>query len=337
MSRRLQSGLTLVELLIAMTLGLLLIGGALKVLQSTQQSYRLQENMSRLQENGRFAIEMLARDLRMAGFSHCGAMESIDIHNNVKSEDGGADPAFDFDDGNSIYAYQPEGALPDSDAFRLRHADERSLEIVEEDTKNDNANLKVAGNALGLEQDDVVTVTTCTEGDTFRITNEPQQTDDTDQVVTLAHAANNNTSPKLQGEYSIGDQLLLVRELGWFVGNTGRSYDDGAPIPALYRESHEGVQGMVDDVRAMRLRYGVDANGNGSVDSYEAASDVGSWSDVVAIRASLLLQTADNHLADSPSSVIFGNAEVTAEDRRILRVFTTTVALRNRIGGGGLQ
>jgi type IV pilus assembly protein PilW len=345
MSRRLQAGLTLVELMIAMTLGLLLIGGALQVLQSSQQSYRLQENMSRLQENGRFAIEMLARDLRMAGFSHCGSIDRLGIHNNVKGADGDADPSFDFDASDSLGAYQPEGALAGSDALRLQLADTRSLRVAaaEDSGKGGDeggaskANLKVAGNALGLEQDDVVTVSNCREGDTFRITNKPRQTSDPSEVVTLAHAADGNTSPKLKGSYDEGDRLLRIRQHGWFVGETGERYADDKPATALFRDTGSGPQAIVGGVRRMRLGYGVDDDADGSVDRYEAAADVADWGRVVAVRASLLLETTDNHLADSPSSVIFGNAEVSAEDRRILRVFTTTVALRNRSGGGGLQ
>lgn len=342
MSRRHQTGLTLVELMIALVLGLLLIGGVLQVLQSTQQSYRLQENMSRLQENGRLATEMLARDLRMAGFSQCGAMADIAIHNNVKGDDGGPDPVFDFDAADSLGSYEPEGALPGSDALRLQRADEESLRVAGAENPGkggkkggpNNANLKIAGNALGLEKGDVVTVSNCREGDTFRITNKPKQTSDPDQVVTLAHAANVNTSPKLNGSYAEGDRLLRIRQHGWFVGETGEQYADGKPVTALFRDTGSGPMAIVDGVRNLRLRYGVDDDADGSVDRYEAATDVADWSRVTAVRASLLLETADNHLADAPSSVIFGNAEVTAEDRRILRVFTTTVALRNRGDGG---
>ncbi|WP_043769787.1 PilW family protein [Algiphilus aromaticivorans] len=344
MSRHRQAGLTLVELMIALVLGLVLIGGALQVLQSTKQSYRLQENMSRLQENGRFAIEMLARDLRMAGFSQCGAMEDIAIHNNVKGDSGGADPAFDFDAGDSLSDYTPEGALANSDALRLQRADERSMQVAGAENPGkggkkggpNNANLKVAGNALGLEQDDVVTVTNCREGDTFRITNKPKETSDPTETVTLAHAANANTSPKLNGSYAEGDRLLRIRQHGWFVAETGVQYADGKAATALHRDIGEGPEAIVEGVRDMRLRYGVDDDGDGSVDRYQAGTDVADWRGVVAVRVSLLLETPDNYLADSPSSVIFGNAQVTAEDRRVLRVFTTTVALRNRAGGGGL-
>lgn len=64
-----QQGFTLVELMIAMVLGLFLVGGVLSVFLSNSQTYRTNEALSRVQENGRFALEFLASDLRHAGFS----------------------------------------------------------------------------------------------------------------------------------------------------------------------------------------------------------------------------------------------------------------------------
>ena len=52
-----QRGLTLVELMVAMLLGVFLIGGVMQIFISSKQTYRMQENLSRLQENGRFALD----------------------------------------------------------------------------------------------------------------------------------------------------------------------------------------------------------------------------------------------------------------------------------------
>lgn len=63
-----QSGVTLVELMVAMVIGLLLMAGILRVFSSNQQTYRVTENLSRVQENGRFAVDILNRFVRKAGF-----------------------------------------------------------------------------------------------------------------------------------------------------------------------------------------------------------------------------------------------------------------------------
>lgn len=69
--RGLQWGLSLVELMIAMVIGLLLILGVMQVFSASRVSYQLSEGISRTQENSRFAIDMLQRDIRMAGHFGC--------------------------------------------------------------------------------------------------------------------------------------------------------------------------------------------------------------------------------------------------------------------------
>lgn len=63
-----QNGFSLIELMIAMVLGLVLIAGVVNVFLASSQTYRLQEAMFRVQESGRFALDFMLRDLRDSGF-----------------------------------------------------------------------------------------------------------------------------------------------------------------------------------------------------------------------------------------------------------------------------
>lgn len=63
-----QAGLSLIELMVAIALGLLLINGALEMLLATRATFRNTDDVSRIQENGRFALDILARNIRMAGY-----------------------------------------------------------------------------------------------------------------------------------------------------------------------------------------------------------------------------------------------------------------------------
>ena len=54
--------------MVAITIGLVLLGGVFTIFMSNKQSYRVQENMGRVQENGRFAIDLMARTLRMTAW-----------------------------------------------------------------------------------------------------------------------------------------------------------------------------------------------------------------------------------------------------------------------------
>lgn len=68
---RLNRGFTLVELMVALLLGIILIGGTISLYLNNQQSFRTTEAIAKVQENGRFAFELLSRDLRDAGSNPC--------------------------------------------------------------------------------------------------------------------------------------------------------------------------------------------------------------------------------------------------------------------------
>jgi type IV pilus assembly protein PilW len=66
-----QRGLTLIELMVAMVLGLLVAAGIVTVFASTNSSNKAQTQLARLQEEGRFAIGRLSQDLHMANGQYC--------------------------------------------------------------------------------------------------------------------------------------------------------------------------------------------------------------------------------------------------------------------------
>jgi len=74
-----QRGVTLVELLISLALGLAVLVGLSAVYVAAKQSFRFQETGGRMQEDAMFALETISRELRMAGFAGCRGVEKINI------------------------------------------------------------------------------------------------------------------------------------------------------------------------------------------------------------------------------------------------------------------
>ncbi|MET4572302.1 type IV pilus assembly protein PilW [Stenotrophomonas rhizophila] len=66
-----QAGLSLVELMISLVIGLILMLGITQIFIASHSASRLSEGVARAQENGRFALEFLERDIRMAGHTGC--------------------------------------------------------------------------------------------------------------------------------------------------------------------------------------------------------------------------------------------------------------------------
>lgn len=71
LSRRVARGVTLIELMVAMVLGLLVAGGIITLFLSTSNSNRVQTQLARMQEDGRFAIGKITEDLSMANGMYC--------------------------------------------------------------------------------------------------------------------------------------------------------------------------------------------------------------------------------------------------------------------------
>ena len=67
-NRRRAAGFTLLELLVAMSLGLFLLAGLIQVLVTNREVFRVQENSSRMQEDGRFAVTVLNNTISLAGY-----------------------------------------------------------------------------------------------------------------------------------------------------------------------------------------------------------------------------------------------------------------------------
>lgn len=62
-----QSGLSLIELMIAMTLGLMVTVSLGYILMGSRSTFRTQDASARVQDTGRFAMEFIGRQLRSAG------------------------------------------------------------------------------------------------------------------------------------------------------------------------------------------------------------------------------------------------------------------------------
>ena len=71
-----QKGISLIEIMVALTISLVLLAGLIQVFVSSKKTYQVQNSVGRLQENGRFALDILTRNLRQAGYSDF----SVDIH-----------------------------------------------------------------------------------------------------------------------------------------------------------------------------------------------------------------------------------------------------------------
>jgi prepilin-type N-terminal cleavage/methylation domain-containing protein len=101
--RQHQAGLSLIELMITLVLGLIIIAAVFNMYTGNSRSARFTEGLQTMQENGRYGVSVLQRGLRLAGYSQDGYIDAFDIANSaentivVRSEQ-----AFDCNGGDTV-------------------------------------------------------------------------------------------------------------------------------------------------------------------------------------------------------------------------------------------
>lgn len=81
------AGFGLIELMVAMALGLLVLGAAIAVFQSNLRSFNANEGQNRVQEGARAAYEMMSRDIRAAGGTACSTLARPDEEHSYTTDE----------------------------------------------------------------------------------------------------------------------------------------------------------------------------------------------------------------------------------------------------------
>jgi len=183
------------------------------------------------------------------------------------------------------------------------------------------AALQITTGGAGIGANDVVLVSDCGSGDVFFVSGAAAG----GGGISLAHAAGGNSSGNLSKAYGTDATVMSLQFVVFFVK------PNPSGIPALWRQDQSGVPvELVDGVEDMQVRYGEDTDGDGVANQYATAAAVADWSQVVTVRMNLLLVSDDDNIARVAQPYTFDGVTVTPTDRRLRRVFTTTVALRGR-------
>jgi type IV pilus assembly protein PilW len=77
--RNLQRGLSLIELLVALTIGTVLISGAVYIYSQSRNTHTVSDVIARLQENGRYVFSVLEPDIQLAGY-YGFSNDPVDFH-----------------------------------------------------------------------------------------------------------------------------------------------------------------------------------------------------------------------------------------------------------------
>lgn len=332
-SRAKLRGFTLIELMVAMLLGLVVIAGVSSVFLANMRSYHSNTALGDVQSNARIAFELMARDIRQAGLTGCNSRSGRISNVLSKGPNATANPDWWASWANAVHGYENDDPALTTGASETNHVKGTdSLEVlgvvgsglsVSED-KEPAANFKLNEKSSDLQTGDIIMVCDPDHATIVQIT------DYNDSNVTVGHNTGSTLKPgncsKGLGyptvcttngnSYTFGrnSSISKLAAHDWYIGINP---DGGKSLYRVALTNSAGnisttAQEMVRNVTDMQITYH-----QGSDAKYVDADAVTNWSIVNAVRVTFTVESADQRAG--------------TDDKPLKRTFTATTTIRNRV------
>jgi type IV pilus assembly protein PilW len=338
-----QRGITLVEMMVAMVVGLILLVGIVQLFISNKQAYRLQEATNVLNESGRYVLNQMHYDLRMA--DHWGGAErdTLEIMSGIDTIAGDCDGPAAALDTSGIFGIDGDAAspldcipdsdyVPESDIVIIRYAEPVRRASGALDDNRVYVRSAMGRRAVVFQGAHIATL----PGDIAPA--DPEALHVEDETPDVAN-------------FEMRTVIYFLRpcasqDLG--TANVCDAADDN--LPTLTRLTLEGTSLVQQDVTAgveqMQLAYGVDTNGDRSPEFYQSAEAVtaaNNWPRVVDVKLSLLIRNTeiDVSYTDTTTYQLYGGADGAAVEYEVptiaqqyrRKMYNSSIQVRNMTRG----
>jgi type IV pilus assembly protein PilW len=352
-AQQLQRGLTLIEMMVSIAIGLVVVGAVTYAYVGSKGSYRGNESLARIQEAGRFALDSMTKDVRRAGAMGCGSLSSITSNQpvvpSVIAPAGLVVSAIQGYTPAPNYTPLPLGSLPPGwtlptpatgtapgywggDVLQLQIASGVPARMsAGVDTAN--GNITIADNTLpNFKLNDYALVADCSSAAIFQITATPTVTSGTTTLLSYVTGGAVPALPPIS--VNTFPTVQHFDQVTYYLGKQPNGQ------PALYRYSMINggtAEEVVDNVEDMDIVYGVDTtptDPNISADLFEHADAVtaaGDWPNVVSVRVSLIAVGDQAGVAPAKQTFSVHGPAAQAVDTRLRQVFSASIALRDRL------
>ncbi len=366
-----QSGYSMLEVLVAMGIGLVVLGSAISMQVSQRKAFSVTESRLNMQTNARFAFEFIASNLRELGALGCRTVNSY----NLGDEDGSnyviamldeTVPFADFRAGRELIGYENTGGavwdpvIPagftfmaagpeigytlteDSDVITMRGAmgPTYSVDVGAGEVTPTTIQLNMANiSNVALRQNNYAVLSQCDVAEVFQVTSAQ---DDLDNGL-IVHGAGgqgfNNASASFEMDFSENSiaELRRVAVSTYFVA------EDADGNPTLFRDVDGVTSRLVQGVETMQIEYGVNTDSVGTrhaPEQFRTADWVdanNNWANVVAVRLSFIMRSRyEVYEEDLNKTYRLPGAvpfEATHNDKYARLIYTSTINLRNRALG----
>lgn len=328
------AGFSLVELMIALTLGLIVSIAVFSIFVSTLKTNKTQDHLSRIQESVRYALSQMQTDIRMAGFRSClgrkGATGDtatepvINLINTIQYANDFDSPMQGFHATGASWLPSLDGSISSaspsqgSDIITIRFAYGTGTPLSATMTSG-TAAIPIAGNPDQLTTSDNLVIADCVQSTVFKPTNIT--------ATSISHTASANSSADLGRAFGTDAVVMPIKTVTYFVAPSA----DTTNGLSLWRKTNtETAVELVDQIEQIKILYGEDTDGDLSPDKYVQANQVTDMKNVLAIHLMLLARTTADNLSANGQSYNFNGVTNTPTDKRIRRTYNMTITIRNR-------
>lgn len=358
-------GFSLVELMVSMVIALLVLAGVINSFLASRAAFEFNRELAFIQDNARYATEMLTREIRQAGYYGCNRSNG-NVVNTLRTNldsllDGSGVEGFDT--GSTWPAFISSDIKASTDAIIIRHADQDNAFVIGSHNPNaatigllenysaaDNTVFVIAdadcshmgifsktgpmggGNTLNHAKDNASSPGNCTK--TIKGTNAA----DADGVYDCNDCTGGGActwEPPLAADATYGPDSTLYKlsARAFYVSNS--TVDSTMPTLVMQvlgdgaSVTREEVAPGVED---LQILYGlVPANDPGNTATpiqYFTANNVTDWELVATVRVSMVVRSENAVLKQAVNRSLLGKSYT---DRYLRQLVTTTVSVRNKL------
>lgn len=316
-----QRGVTIVEFMVSIAIAIFIISGVIQVFVSGKKSFLEQQEVAFIQENARYAIDQLEKDIRMAGYFGCNDSGNLTNSLNDSSDSDNwwlsSNGIKGFDDSQASSDF-PDAYKDDretgTDSFVINRGEmDNSVVVVSHNPKSATIKLNDASKRVN---DEILVIASpnCLNMAIFQVSNTNASGKDEGINHNKGNGSPGNCAKDLTGykncaawdkdveggEYPPGSSLMAFRSSAYYIQKSATTN-----LNSLYRYylssggSTLTTEEVVSGIDNMQIMYGVDTSpgddvnndgvddGDGIVDGYYSADqiDYDTWEDAVAAGA----------------------------------------------------
>ena len=311
-------GFSLTEVMIALSIGIVVLLVALQIYESSQKGSKTLAAQTLLASQARSAAALLNNQLSKTPNWGCWSEDNdsttlsdgLIIHTRV---DGA--PL------SPLLGSSDVPGTPDSLIFNGASTEAETLLAVDSDFASDSEIIVESLSALELDGEslgagDIITIHNCVRSDVVGVASVDANT----------RAIEVDCDGCLPRDYAAGATVSRVERLKIFI------HDNNLCLARNLLQAECGpAEVLLGDVVDLQARYGLDSDLDSDVDRYALGKHlaIDEWKKIQTVELRLLLRSAEEKVFDAPQTYFYLGGSVLANDRRSYKPVSVTANLRN--------